>query len=614
MAGRKADPLTKFRVYLHIVNKYRYAAIQTPVTSHDEKITRYKIQHLGSVDEKFKFYPNMCYKLLSSEEQSKLIFPDECDLSMIETNTIRNDKNENSEELGKSQMNKGDTEEKKESPEYDQNNNKETKNRLYGAFWLLEQISKKIGLYDDLVEVFNNNIYKVNKILSLAIFPYISNKNFNRFAQWQKTHKTLIDSIFTSPNITKFSQSLCDNDRMKLIELRLKRQPKGSYQDCDSTTKSAWGKCLADIRWGNNKDNPKLKNTTEVTIYSLSSHEPVYYRLFPGNTSDVTTVRTILSDLNSLKIEGISDILSIVTDRGFISEENIAYFVGFDIPFLMCIKVNNPLVSKILAEIKYDEDGLPLNMEYDQTISLYLKQLEIPAFSSVLSNETTVDVVGLRVNIYLDSVRRVREIIQINDLIVKERGILDRDLKRNFIPNNIKKYNSMFEYFKVIPVKNAENEITSFSYEECTEKIKREKTRCGFFSSVVYKLDKNAKESFDLYKLRDEHEKNFDILKNRMNYNLQRNSSEDGKDGISFIAFVGLIIASSVRFSWSSKLRDEYPSTYAILDEMESIRFCEYKDGSSHMTTFSKKQTEISRCCGIEPPEESLTKSSKKST
>ena len=36
-------------------------------------------------------------------------------------------------------------------------------NRLYGSFWLLEQISKKISLYDDLLEVFNGNILKIMK-------------------------------------------------------------------------------------------------------------------------------------------------------------------------------------------------------------------------------------------------------------------------------------------------------------------------------------------------------------------------------------------------------------------------------------------------------------------
>ena len=63
---------------------------------------------------------------------------------------------------------------------------------------------------------------------------------------------------------------------MNLIKLRLNRQPKNSILDCDSTTRSAWGKCLADIRWGHNKDNDKLKKTVETIVYSLTTHEPIY--------------------------------------------------------------------------------------------------------------------------------------------------------------------------------------------------------------------------------------------------------------------------------------------------------------------------------------------------
>lgn len=62
--------------------------------------------------------------------------------------------------------------------------NSEYTTYLYGAFWLVEQISKKIWLYNDLLDTFNNNVFIVNEILSLAIFPYVSGKNYNRFAKW----------------------------------------------------------------------------------------------------------------------------------------------------------------------------------------------------------------------------------------------------------------------------------------------------------------------------------------------------------------------------------------------------------------------------------------------
>ena len=88
----------------------------------------------------------------------------------------------------------------------------------------------------------------------------------------------------------------------------------------------------------------------------------------------------------------------------------------------------------------------------------------------------------------------------------------------------------------------------------------------------------------------------------------QRNSTELGKNGRSFIAFTGLIPISKLRYYWQTYLRDKYQSTLDMLDEMESIRFCEYPDGTFHMTTFTMKQAEICKACGVEPPQECLPK------
>jgi len=51
----------------------------------------------------------------------------------------------------------------------------------------------------------------------------------------------------------------------------------------DSTTRSAYGSTLADIKYGKNKERIPLSQTSEVVVYSLDSNMPVYYRTFPGN-------------------------------------------------------------------------------------------------------------------------------------------------------------------------------------------------------------------------------------------------------------------------------------------------------------------------------------------
>lgn len=629
MAGRKADPNTRYRVYTHKDRQYTYAAVQEPRDETQGGKGKYTTVHLGKVDENLRFIPNAKFRLIDPEEQKNYIFPENWDISSILIKNPCADIQENSCESSRkmdthdmSDANNSAKKDIKQSSENSQdisvsddvlNTNQfvsEYNTRLYGSFWLIEEISKNIGLYDDLLSVFNNNVFIVNEILSLSIYPFVSGKNFNRFYKWQNTHRTLIDYHLSSTAINKLSQKITDFHRMSLIKRRLERQPKNSYIGCDSTTRSAWGKCLADIHWGRNKDNEKLQNTLEVVVYSLTTHQPIYYRSFPGNTSDISTVRTILSDLRAVGID-IHNVIFII-DRGYISEENIASFVSAGLSFIMCSKVNLKIISSLLSEIQYDADGSPVNMQFDTEKRLFFTQVDIPDFTSKLPDGTDAEIKGLKANLFMSLPKRMDEITSLKLKISEERSILEKAQNERNIPADIKKYNALFDYFKVVEVRDESGNIVNFSFSECVEKIKKEKARCGFFSSLMYNVQKTSIEALNQYKERDEQEKCFDLLKNQMSFYVQRNSTESGKNGRSFIAFTGLIAISVLRHVWQTSMRDKYSSTLDMLDEMESIRFSEYPNGTGHMTTFTMRQVEICRACGIEPPYECLPSSLKK--
>ena len=631
MAGRKANPDTRYRVYAHNDKKYTYAAVQKPkILSENGKIKNTTV-HIGKLDENLKFFPNARFRLLDSEEQSKYIFPDTWDISCLENKNFSSDlqKKESLEKDTKLTKDHNEVKslsvniEKKTSDRFPNTESESISQELskdhsyecyetllYGSFWLLEQIAKKIGLIEDLLKTFNNNIFIVNEILSLAIFPYISGRNYNRFAKWQNSHKTLIDYQLKSYAITKLSQKITDHHRMTLIKYRLQREPGDSCLSCDSTTRSAWGNCLADIRWGKNKDNEKLKNTLEVVIYSLISHEPIYYRTFAGNTSDISTIRTIIADLRGLGVDYHNIIF--IFDRGYISDENIAAFVEADLSFIICTKVNSKLISQILLDIKYDSDAYPIGMKFDKDSRLFISQHTIPPFMSKVSDGTDIKIEGLKANLYLNPSKRTEKITDLKTKIEEELLILNKAKTEGFIPSDIKKYNALFEFFKVTENKDNNSKVVGINFSECEEKIRKEKSRCGFFASLMYNVNKTGKETLNQYVNRDEHEKFFNILKNQMNLYVQRNSTESGKNGSSFIAFTGLILISFLKNVWCSLLRGKYCSVLDMLDEMEPIRFCQYTNKEWHMTTFTMKQVEICRACGIEPPFECLPATLKK--
>ena len=614
--SRKADPTTRYRVRIHKDRGYVYASVQETTIS-DKTGKKYpKTVNLGTLDENFVFTPNATFRVMSVEEQNKYIFPDGWDISKIKSLSmptategklarIMNEKQQSlpGEHEEKNTVDSEDSVLRPSNTILDQYNN-----RLYGSFWLLEQISRDCGLYDDLLDVFQGNIAKTHEVLSLAFFPYLSGKNYCRFAKWQNTNKTLIDYPLKPSAITRLAQSISDNERMNLIQRRLDRLPDHALLDCDSTSRSAWGKCLADIRWGKNKDNSKLMNTVEVVVYSLTTHEPVYYRSFPGNTSDMSTIRTILADLKAL---GITDIV-FITDRGYTSVENIAAMVSADLSFVVCSKTCTFPVVEQLINLKYDENGLPVNMQFDQKQRLYYTQVEIPAFTGKLSDGTSVRIGNLKANLFLNPRNRIDELGVLKQSIDNERAELDEAVATEFIPTSIKKYNALFDYFKVTIKRDDKKKPVGIQYAECTDKIQKEKALCGFFSSLMHQMDLTPYQALQTYRERDEHEKNFDQMKNQMHFRVQRCSTEDGKNGMSFILFVGLIPISRLRHVWRDSMSDDYASTLDMLDEMEPIRFSEYTDGDTHMTGFTMKQVLISRACGVEPPMECIPKSMKR--
>ena len=397
---------------------------------------------------------------------------------------------------------------------------------------------------------------------------------------------------------------------MGLIRKRIERLPDKSFCGLDSTTRSAWGSCLADIRWGLNKDNSKLRNTVEVYVYSLTYHEPFYYRTFAGNTMDMSTVRTILSDLVELGFPQKE--IGVITDRGYPSSDNLASFVAANIPFIMCSKVNRKPISQILLDkVLYDEHGLPNNFEYDEKRSIYYAQFNVPTYTSSLPDDTPVEIEGLKVNLFLNMTVRCKELEKIRKKVEEEKNAITKVVENGNVPDNLKLINSCYIYYKL---EREDDKAKTIKILKKDERIRKDESQCGFFSSLMYIIDMSAKEALDTYKMRDEEEKSHELIKDQLEFNTQDTSTEESKDGRSFILFCGAILASKLRYGWkNSNLSLKYHSALDVMDVMEPIKYSEYasENNPSHMTTFTEEQFAICQCLHLDPPRDCLNAKSR---
>ena len=626
MAGRPSDPYSPYRMRKHIVNHYQYASTVSSRYQDGKRIRIYT--HWGQLSNDLVFTPNLRFIMLPKESRDSFLYPEEWDISAVhELDSRIPQKDDDSGGPGDADQpdnpplrdderggNDGVTQTKLPcgivgtDPGFQNAPSKKGgyQDMLYGSVWFLMQLAEQKHIVDDLLVTFEYKEQVVNDILTLAIFPYLTRKNYDRLAHEQRIWHYPSEHVLTSPFITKFTQAITPQNRMDFFRLRIARQPKGAFLACDSSTRSAWGDCIAEIHYGRNKDNKELDCTLEVVVYSLTTHEPVYYRMFPGNEPDARTVRTIIADLRHLGVENLVTIF----DRGYESADNFDDFFRNGMAFIACAKVAQKPVTDCLLLVRYDDGGLPVNLEFDPDSCLFYGQFQIEnrQYTDSEGNLRTVEGGDYKCNIFLDPTRRPLELIEVRDGILREFSELHAKKMAGELAGREKDINKSIRYHKVgfdTDVATGKPIITITRDEKAIQKAK---AQCGFFSSVSYKTPGNALEMLQAYRTRDEQEKYFEQMKDQMDFRTQDASSQDGRAGREFILFVGLILSSTVRNTWrrSVQFRKEFKTSLSILDEMADIRWIRYSDGEEHLTEFIGPQINICREFGIQVPLECL--------
>ena len=566
---RPVDPDAQYRVKPHITKGYTYASTQPPVIDPSTGKKKYRYIHWGTVDENLVFIPGSAFYMASPEERSRLIFPESWDMKEAEKLVgLR----------------------KPGRPTYDG----DCKNRLYGDIWLLEQVARTTGIRQDLDAVFNGNREIVDDILTLAMFPYLTKFNYSRVARWQQIAASPSSRYLTPTEITRLTQSITEQHRMNLLKLRAARLGKEELCAVDSTSRSAYGSGLADIRWGRNRERLPLAQTTEVVVYTLSSHMPVYYRTFPGNMPDSRSLGVILADLEHAGFKN----LILVTDRGYDTLRNLEKYILQGQSMVMATKIGQKEVVKTIRELG-EFGARPEGMTVDSDAKIYYKQYDID-YVVESTGQSTKTSNRLRLNLYFDPVRRGLELMELDialslqETALREfqenRGALceDATIKRDYC------------YHKVT-YDPATRIVTSFEIDE--KKVVKVRSLSGFFSIMTHGLEFGAMDAFRAYRLRDEQEKYFQQMKDQMVADRQRNWSEEGKTGRLFILFVSLVLTSFVRHVWkTTKLYDLFSSSLDVVDDMRPIRLIEHTNRAKVITPFVGTQVDICEAFGFEIP------------
>jgi hypothetical protein len=244
---------------------------------------------------------------------------------------------------------------------------------------------------------------------------------------------------------------------MELLSLRAARLGNDEICAVDSTTRSAYGHSLADIRWGKNKENMPLQQTTEVVVYSLTSHMPHYYRTFPGNMPDCRSLDTILYDLNNAGFKN----LILITDRGYESSFSLENLVSTGQAFITCAKTGQTQISKLISELP-PFDVRPSNMRFYSDKNIYYSQHNMD-YEIQKQEQPSEKIDGVKINLYFNPHSRCSLHMEIDEDVETQRSSLEDLVQENAIVGDTEKRD--FCYFKLVMDKKTKK-LTSFQLNE----------------------------------------------------------------------------------------------------------------------------------------------------
>jgi hypothetical protein len=566
--ARPIDPNSPLRVGIHRIRDHAYATSQRAFIDPETQEKKWRHIHWGSVDDNLKFKPGSSFYLASPEERAALIFPPDWDISeALKFTGMRS--------AGRPICDYG------------------CRNSLFGDIWLVEQVAERTGVRQDLERVFGGNRELVDDILTMAMYPYLTRWSYNRLEGWQDYTRTPSSRALTPSVITAITQSISERHRLDLLKLRGARVDKGELCAVDSTSRSAYGNSLADIRFGHDKEKRPLPQTTEVVVYTLSNHMPVYYRTFPGNIPDSRVLDTIFVDLDHA---GFKNII-LVTDRGFESIHNIENYMLRGQKMIMAVKTCNKDAAKAIKNINNFEKP---DMEFNADNKIYYRQYDIN-YSVNNSKNKIKQSDNLKLNLYFNPTRRVEELLEINVSISCQKLSLDYMITSKDPMPDDKTIKNDYCYHDIVLDNNTRTLLSYTLNEKAVDQAYR---YCGFFAIMSHAINYTAMEIYNCYKLRDEQEKYFEMMKTQNKCDIQRNWSEKGKIGRLFILFISLILGSYIRHIWkSTKLHDLFPSSIKMLDAMRSIRCIEHPHRARVITPFVGKQVDICEAFGFKIPD-----------
>ena len=143
----------------------------------------------------------------------------------------------------------------------------------------------------------------------------------------------------------------------------------------------------------------------------------------------------------------------------------------------------------------------------------------------------------------------------------------------------------------------------TFSFMPDNEKIDERLSRAGFFVLLSNDRELTSTDVLAIYKGKDVIEKNFDQLKNSLDFRRLRTHINQTTDGKVFVGFLALILRSGLLKKIKDNKETKHLTLEKVILELRKIKIITYDDSSRKLTPLTKSQKTILETAAISTKE-----------
>jgi len=455
----------------------------------------------------------------------------------------------------------------------------------YGATYLLNEISKITGIQEDLRACFPSN-YKI--LMSLAYYLVLESESpLYRFPRWAHDHTHPHGEVISSQRISEMLRNISEAAKLSFFKRQSRRRLEKEYLAYDTTSVSSYSEHIKTVRYGKNKDHDNLPQVNMALIFGEESCLPVYYRVLPGNITDVTTIRKLIKDVDFLEI----DKLKLVMDRGFYSADNINALYKGHHKFLIAVKSNNVFVSGLVEKAKGEMHAFT---HYDANHEVYhWESMEEWPYVQTGHDGNVVlkEKRRIYVHIYYNGQRAEEEKMRFNKALATAETAVRGGDKLTEAQVSLRD-----KYFMV---KETPKRGMQIQYKD--DAIQKRMGQFGYFVLLSNDI-KDPVAAIEIYRRKDMIEKAFDNLKERLEMKRTIVHSDQALAGKFFLQFLALIYISYVhKHMRDNNLYLNY-TMQSLLDSLDVIERYDFDGQRYHCSEMTKKQQDLFSYFGVSPP------------